>query len=89
MGSRGRIFNQDYEKSEHNFWKCEKFWGCRNNRKVKELQNERGTNDFEGQIIYTYLHLAATRELTEGLIKSRSICIAYETVTDDKGDYHY
>ena len=39
----------------------------------------------EGQIIYTYLHLAAARELTEGLIKSKSICIAYETVTDDKG----
>ena len=39
----------------------------------------------EGQIIYTYLHLAATRELTEGLIKSKSICIAYETVTDDNG----
>ena len=39
----------------------------------------------EGQIIYTYFHLAAAKELTEGLIKSKSICIAYETVTDDKG----
>ena len=32
------------------------------------------------QIIYTYLHLAATKELSEGLIKSKAICIAYETV---------
>ena len=39
----------------------------------------------ENQIIYTYLHLAAAKELTEGLIKSKSICIAYETVTDDNG----
>ena len=39
----------------------------------------------EGQIIYTYLHLAAAKELTLGLIKTKSICIAYETVTDDNG----
>ena len=39
----------------------------------------------ENQIVFTYLHLAAAKELTEGLIKSKSICIAYETVTDDKG----
>ena len=39
----------------------------------------------EGQIIYTYLHLAAAKDLTMGLIDSNSVCIAYETVTDDKG----
>ena len=39
----------------------------------------------EGQIIYTYLHLAAAKELTKGLMDSKSVCIAYETVTDDKG----
>ena len=39
----------------------------------------------ENQIIYTYLHLAAAKELTKGLINSKSICIAYETVTDDDG----
>jgi len=39
----------------------------------------------ENQIIYTYLHLAAAKDLTEGLLKSKSINIAYETVTDDKG----
>ena len=39
----------------------------------------------ENQVIYTYLHLAAAKNLTEGLIKSKSICIAYETVTDDNG----
>ena len=31
------------------------------------------------------LHLAAAKELTEGLIKSKSVCIAYETVTDSNG----
>ena len=39
----------------------------------------------EDQIIFTYLHLAAAKGLTEGLINSKSVCIAYETVTDDKG----
>ena len=39
----------------------------------------------ENQIVFTYLHLAAAKELTQGLIDSKSICIAYETVTDDNG----
>ena len=53
--------------------------------KVKEPQTEEVNMIRENQIIYTYLHLAAAKELTKGLIKSKSICIAYETVTDDSG----
>tara|TARA_Y100000992_G_scaffold151688_1_gene101146 strand:- start:262 stop:1380 length:1119 start_codon:yes stop_codon:yes gene_type:complete len=53
--------------------------------KVKEPQMSEVRMIKENQIIYTYLHLAAAKELTEGLIKSNSICIAYETVTDDNG----
>ena len=53
--------------------------------KVKEPQMNEVKMIRENQIIYTYLHLAAAKELTEGLIKSKSICIAYETVTDDRG----
>ena len=53
--------------------------------KVKEPQESEVRMIREGQIIYTYLHLAAAKNLTEGLIKSKSVCIAYETVTDDKG----
>ncbi|WNO60909.1 alanine dehydrogenase [Rheinheimera sp. MMS21-TC3] len=39
----------------------------------------------EGQILFTYLHLAPDLAQTEDLIKSKAICIAYETVTDSKG----
>ena len=39
----------------------------------------------EGQIIFTFLHLAATEELTHVLIKNRSISIAYETVQKQDG----
>ena len=33
-----------------------------------------------GQLIFTYLHLAANKVLTDALIKSSSTCIAYETI---------
>jgi alanine dehydrogenase len=39
----------------------------------------------EGQIVFTYLHLAAAGELTHALIKSRGICIAYETIQKADG----
>ena len=39
----------------------------------------------ENQIVFTYLHLAAAKDLTQGLINSKAICIAYETVTDNNG----
>ena len=35
------------------------------------------------QILFTYLHLAAAAELTSALMKSKAVCIAYETVTDE------
>ncbi len=53
--------------------------------KVKEPQKAEVDMIRENQIVYTYLHLAAAKELTQGLIKSKSISIAYETVTDDNG----
>ena len=53
--------------------------------KVKEPLSSEVKMIRENQIIFTYLHLAAAKELTEGLIKSKSVCIAYETVTDNNG----
>ena len=53
--------------------------------KVKEPLSNEVKMIKENQIIFTYLHLAAAKELTEGLVKSKSICIAYETVTDGNG----
>ena len=39
----------------------------------------------EEQILFTYLHLAADRPQTEGLMQSGCVAIAYETVTDRHG----
>ena len=53
--------------------------------KVKEPLSNEVKMIRENQVIFTYLHLAAAKELTEGLIKSKSVCIAYETITDNNG----
>jgi alanine dehydrogenase len=48
--------------------------------KVKEpIDNERKMI-MEGQIIFTYFHFAASKELTEAMMRSKCIAIAYETV---------
>ncbi len=53
--------------------------------KVKEPQAVERAMLREGQILFTYLHLAPDLPQTEDLIKSKAVCIAYETVTDDFG----
>jgi alanine dehydrogenase len=53
--------------------------------KVKEPQPSEWVQLREGQLLYTYLHLAPDPEQTKGLIASGVTAIAYETVTDDRG----
>lgn len=53
--------------------------------KVKEPQQVECEMIREDQIVYTYLHLAPDVPQTDGLLKSKCIGIAYETITDDQG----
>ena len=53
--------------------------------KVKEPQPGELAMLRDGQILFTYLHLAADPELTRGLADTGCIGIAYETVTDRNG----
>lgn len=53
--------------------------------KVKEPQPEEWAQLREGQLLYTYLHLAPDPRQTEGLLGSGVTAIAYETVTDERG----
>lgn len=39
----------------------------------------------EGQIVFTYFHFAASKKLTEAMMKSKGVCIAYETVQKSDG----
>jgi len=52
---------------------------------VKEPQPSEYKLIREGQIVFTYLHLAAAEELTKALIDNKSISIAYETIQKDDG----
>ena len=53
--------------------------------KVKEPQPDECAMLRPGQILFTYLHLAADRPQAEALLTSRCTAIAYETVTDRHG----
>lgn len=67
------------EKAADVFAKCDMIV------KVKEPQPSEWVQLREGQILYTYLHLAPDPEQTKGLLASGVTAIAYETVTDDRG----
>ena len=53
--------------------------------KVKEPQPTEWKQLREGQLLYTYLHLAPDPDQTKGLLESGCTAIAYETVSDDRG----
>jgi len=53
--------------------------------KVKEPQPSEIGMLRDGQILFTYLHLAPDEAQTQGLLDSGCAAIAYETVTDDRG----
>jgi alanine dehydrogenase len=52
---------------------------------VKEPQPQEYSLIREDQIVFTYLHLAAEKELTQALIKSGCIAVAYETIQKSDG----
>jgi alanine dehydrogenase len=53
--------------------------------KVKEPQPQEWARLREHHILFTYLHLAADRDQTEGLLASGCTAVAYETVSDGAG----
>jgi alanine dehydrogenase len=53
--------------------------------RVKEPQPAEIAMLRQGQVLFTYLHLAADKAQTKGLMDTGATCIAYETVTDGSG----
>jgi alanine dehydrogenase len=53
--------------------------------KIKEPQEAEIPLLRRGQIVFTFFHLAADRQLTEALLNSGCIAVAYETLRDDRG----
>jgi alanine dehydrogenase len=52
---------------------------------VKEPQPSEYGLIREDQIVFTYLHLAADEQQTRGLIESKAVCMAYETIQKEDG----
>ncbi|MDI6760982.1 MAG: alanine dehydrogenase [Candidatus Brocadiaceae bacterium] len=55
--------------------------------KVKEPLLEEYSHLRENQIIFTFFHFAASKTLTEVLISSRAVALAYETIRDERGGH--
>jgi len=53
--------------------------------KVKEPQSQEIPLIQDAQILWTYFHFAADRDLTLGCLDRKCIACAYETLTDDRG----
>ncbi|RRO21516.1 alanine dehydrogenase [Flavobacteriaceae bacterium 14752] len=53
--------------------------------KVKEPIEKEYNLVKPNQIVFTYFHFASSQSLTEAMLKSKAVCIAYETVQDDDG----
>ncbi len=64
---------------------AEVFATCELIVKVKEPQPAEIAMLRQGQVLFTYLHLAADKVQTAGLMNTGATCIAYETVTDRFG----
>ena len=54
--------------------------------KVKEPVESEWPRIRKDQVLFTYLHLAASRDLTDALMESGCVAIAYETVEEESGD---
>jgi alanine dehydrogenase len=53
--------------------------------KVKEPQPQEYSLIRPGQLLFTYFHFAASRDLTEAMLETGATCLAYETLRDKQG----
>src|SRR5512134_3571539 len=85
-GAGSSFTDADYEAVGARILAVEEVWAASELvLKVKEPLPEEYGRLREGQILFTYLHLAADEALTRALLASGATCIAYETVeTDDR-----
>ena len=76
----------EYEAVGARIAPVEEVWGTADLvLKVKEPLPEEYGRLRDGLVLFTYLHLAADRALTEALLESGATCVAYETVETEDG----
>ena len=85
-GEGSAFADADYEAVGARIGSVDDVWGeSELVLKVKEPLAEEYGRLREGHVLFTYLHLAASEELTQALIASGAACVAYETVeTNDR-----
>lgn len=84
-GEGSSFSDQDYKKVGAKISDRKSIWNKELIIKVKEPLVEEYQYFKKNQILFTYLHLAANRPLTEALVKSGITAIAYETVAMEDG----
>ena len=79
-GVGAAIGDDEYEAAGASVVDLDTVWGAEMIVKVKEPIAPEYGRMREGQLIFTYLHLAAAEPLVEALLESKATAIAYETV---------
>ena len=85
-GMGAGIADADYEAAGAKIVGVDDAWATELVVKVKEPVAGEYERLREESVLFTYLHLAADRALTEALLQRRVTAIAYETVVDDRGE---
>jgi alanine dehydrogenase len=80
------IPDEDYERAGAKIVSTGDAWAAELVVKVKEPVAAEYDLLSEESVLFTYLHLAADRPLTQALLDHRVTAIAYETVVDDRGE---
>ncbi|WP_129784055.1 alanine dehydrogenase [Promicromonospora panici] len=79
------IPDEHYEQAGAKVVSTDDAWAAELVVKVKEPVAAEYDRLSEESVLFTYLHLAADRQLTQALLDNRVTAIAYETVVDDRG----
>ncbi len=77
--------DEEYEEAGAKIVAAKDAWDVDMVMKVKEPLASEYHYFKKGLILFTYLHLAANKELAEELVKAQVTAVGYETVTDDQG----
>ena len=85
-GIGSSFYDSDYERAGAKIVPtAAEAWACEMVMKVKEPVESEFQYFYEGQILFTYLHLAPEPELTKALLDKKVVGIAYETVQLSNG----
>jgi alanine dehydrogenase len=85
-GAGSRILDEQYERAGAELTGWESVWSeSEMILKVKEPVAQEFDRLRKGQILFTYLHLAASLDVTKALLDSGTAAVAYETVQDEQG----